>query len=46
LTAFDAIAQSQLDVGPAMAASRLFHEGDLDDIPVVSLLTSLGCTER
>ena len=45
MTAFDVLAQQQLDPSAAKSASRLFHDGDLDDIPTTNILRSMGLEE-
>jgi len=45
MTAFDVLAQQQLDQETAKSASRLFHMGELDDVPVTNILRSMGCEE-
>lgn len=45
MTAFDVLAQQQLDESTAKSASRLFADGDLDDIPVANILRSMGLEE-
>jgi hypothetical protein len=46
LTAFDALAQANLKPEVAQSASRLFHDGEFDDIPTSNLLRSMGLEEE
>lgn len=45
MTVFDLVAQEHLGGEAGKAASRLFHEGELDDVSTRNVLSSLGCTE-
>jgi len=45
LTAFDMLAQDNLKPEVAQSASRLFHDGEFDDIPTANLLRSMGLEE-
>ena len=45
LTAFDMLAQENLKPDVAKSASRLFHDGEFDDIPTSNLLRSMGLEE-
>lgn len=46
LTAFDALAQANLEPDVAKSASRLFHDGEFDDIPTTNILRSMGLEEE
>ena len=45
LTAFDMLAQANLEPDVAKSASSLFHDGEFDDIPTTNILRSMGLEE-